>query len=134
MLWEAPHNTFVFVFIDLTGSSPSVYLHLPILSYWKIYFSQMALLFPLKYTCCHHFLLWSFTSVPSPFHSPNNFFLPLNILSRTALLAVSSKAHYYRKLLFDWFCCYQWQPSICNICYVCPFWKISKFCVWTFFF
>ena len=58
---RSSHNTFVFLFIDWLASSPSVIYISQFFPTGKIYFSQMALSFPLKYTLC--FWLPSFSSL-----------------------------------------------------------------------
>ena len=133
---RSSHNTFVFVFIAWLASSPSVYLPLPILSYWKDLFQPNGSLISTEI----HFVAIIFFSGHSPlclllFHSPNNFFLPLNILSWVIQLCwLSLTRRPIALVLLYWFCSYQWQPSICNICYVCPFRKDFKVLCETFFF
>lgn len=76
-LWPS-HRTLLLAFIASLASSPSVYLHRPMLSYWTD-LRQMALPFPLKYTLCFWFPFFFFLVIHLynlfP-HSLNNFFLP----------------------------------------------------------
>ena len=129
---RSSHNSFVFVLINWLASSPSVYLHLPILSYWKDLFQPNGSLISTEIRFVFQVAI-IFFSGHSPlclllFHSPNNFFLPLNILSW-----VIPKGPWHLVVLY-WFCTYHWQPNICNICYVCPFWKGFKVLCESFFF